>query len=184
MGVITLALIGSGHWSDTSSVPFWVKASCALAISLGTFLGGWRIIRTVGKGLVEITSPSGMAAESSSAAIILVSSHLGLPLSTTQVATGSILGTGIGKPGAQVRWAVAGRMVIAWCITMPAAGLTGAVMWWVGDLFNGIVGALVMAAILLAVCGWMWMRSRLTQVSAENVNDEWQEAPARQRTAA
>jgi len=98
------------------------------------------------------------------------------------VATGSILGTGIGKPGAHVRWAVAGRMVIAWCITMPAAGLSAAVMWYIGDLFNGIVGGLVMEAILVAACGWMWVRSRLAPVSADNVNDEWQEAPARQRT--
>ena len=115
MGVITLALIASGHWTDTASIPFWVKLCCALAISLGTYFGGWRIIRTVGKGLVEISSPQGMAAETSSAAVILASSHLGFPLSTTQVATGSVLGSGLGRPGAAVRWGVAGRMVVAWC---------------------------------------------------------------------
>ena len=98
MGVITLALIASGHWADTGSIPFWVKVACAVAIAAGTYLGGWRIIRTLGKGLVEITSPQGMAAESSSAAVILASSHLGFALSTTHVATGSILGIGIGKP--------------------------------------------------------------------------------------
>src|SRR4029078_9678606 len=119
MGVITLALIASGHWTDTGAVPLWVKVCCALAISLATYLGGWRIIRTVGKGLVEISSPQGMAAESSSAAVILVSSHLGFALSTTQVCTGSILGTGLGRPGGEVRWRVAGRMVVAWVITMP-----------------------------------------------------------------
>ena len=132
MGVITLALIAAGRWTDTSAIPLWVKVLCALSISLGTYVGGWRIIRTVGKGLVEINSPQGMAAESSSAAVILASSHLGFALSTTQVCTGSITGTGIGRPGAMVRWRVAGRMVVAWCLTMPAAGITGAVMWWVG----------------------------------------------------
>ena len=97
MGVITLALIASGEWTSTTSVPVWVKLSCALAIAIGTYCGGWRIIRTLGKGLIEITPPQGMAAESSSAAVILVSSHLGFALSTTQVATGSILGSGVGK---------------------------------------------------------------------------------------
>jgi PiT family inorganic phosphate transporter len=129
MGVITLALIAAGGWTDTESVPFWVKVSCALAISLGTYIGGWRIIRTVGKGLVEIDTHQGMAAESSSAAVILASSHLGFALSTTHVATGSILGSGVGRPGAQVRWRVALRMVIAWVITLPAAALVGALMW-------------------------------------------------------
>src|SRR5689334_15723902 len=91
MGVITLALIAAGDWTDTKNIPFWVKAACAVAIALGTYLGGWRIIRTLGKGLVEIAPPQGMAAESASAAVILVSSHLGFALSTTHVATGSIL---------------------------------------------------------------------------------------------
>ena len=93
------------------------------AIALGTYIGGWRIIRTLGKGLVEITSPQGMAAEASSAAVILTSSQLGFALSTTHVATGSILGSGVGKKGAEVRWAVAGRMVVAWVTTLPAATL-------------------------------------------------------------
>ncbi len=103
MGIIFLALVAYGSITADTAMPFWVKLSCALAIALGTYLGGWRIIRTLGKGLVEITSPQGMAAEASSAAIILTSSHFGLLLSTTQVATGSILGTGIGKSGAEVR---------------------------------------------------------------------------------
>ena len=96
--------------------------SCALAISLGTYLGGWRVIRTLGKGLVEIESPQGMAAESASAAVILLSSSFGYSLSTTHVATGSIIGTGLGKKGAEVRWNVAGRMATAWVFTLPSAG--------------------------------------------------------------
>ncbi len=174
MGVITLALLATGDWTDTKSIPFWVKVCCALAIALGTYVGGWRVIRTLGKGLVEITSPQGMAAESSSAAVILASSQLGFALSTTHVATGSVLGSGIGKPGAEVRWRVAGRMVIAWLITLPAAGLVGALMWWIGHLIGGLAGALVIFVILLAAAGYMYLRARRAPIDHTNVNDEWQ----------
>src|SRR5690349_5307980 len=150
MGVITLALIAAGRWTDTGSIPFWVKASCAVAIALGTYLGGWRIIRTLGKGLVEITPAQGMAAQSASAVVILASSHLGFALSTTHVATGSILGSGVGRSGARVRWRVAGRMVAAWLITLPSAAVVGALMWFIGDLIGGLGGALAIFLILLA----------------------------------
>jgi PiT family inorganic phosphate transporter len=173
MGVITLALIASGRWTDTSAVPFWVKLCCATAIALGTYLGGWRIIRTLGKGLVEIGSPQGMAAESSSAAVILVSSHLGFALSTTHVATGSILGTGLGRPGVEVRWRVALRMLVAWLITLPSAAAVGAVMWWLGHLVGGIGGAVAITVVLLALAGYMFARSRREPVHAGNVNDDW-----------
>jgi PiT family inorganic phosphate transporter len=177
MGVITLALIAAGGWDDTESVPFWVKISCALAISLGTYIGGWRIIRTVGKGIVELNTPQGMAAESSSAAVILASSHLGFALSTTHVATGSILGSGVGRPGAQVRWRVALRMVIAWIITLPAAGFVGAAMWWLGNLLGGgAIGGGLMVAVLAAAALTMYVRSRRDAIGAHNVNDDWQDA--------
>ena len=121
MGVITLALIANGTVAKGSNAPVWVIVCCALAISIGTYLGGWRVIRTLGKGLVEIESPQGMAAESASAAVILLSSTFGYSLSTTHVATGSIIGTGLGKKGAEVRWNVAGRMATAWVFTLPSA---------------------------------------------------------------
>ena len=181
MGVITLALIAGGEWTDTKNIPFWVKLACALAISAGTYLGGWRIIRTLGKGLVEISSPQGMAAESASAAVILASSHLGFALSTTHVATGSILGTGVGKKGAEVRWNVALRMVAAWMITLPAAAVVGAVMWFIGHLVGGLAGAIVVFLILVAFAVYMYIRSRRQPVHAGNVNDEW-EAPATTKT--
>lgn len=177
MGVITLALIASGEWSSTTSIPLWVKVSCALAIALGTYLGGWRIIRTMGKGLVEISPPQGMAAESASAVVILASSQLGFALSTTHVTTGAILGTGVGRPGAQVRWAVAGRMAIAWLLTLPAAAVVGALMWWIGDLVGGVAGAVVIVAVLLALAATVFLRSRRDPVHADNVNNEW-DAPA------
>jgi inorganic phosphate transporter, PiT family len=179
MGVITLALLASGHWTDTTSIPLWVKVACALAIASGTYLGGWRIIRTLGKGLVEIAPPQGLTAESASAAVILASSQLGFALSTTHVATGSILGTGIGRPGALVRWAVAGRMVTAWLITLPSAAVVGAIMWWVGHLLGGVLGAGAIFVIVCLLAGWMWLRSRREPVGQHNVNDEWDAQPQR-----
>ncbi len=173
MGIITLALIANGTVSAKSQAPFWVILSCALAISIGTYMGGWRVIRTLGKGLVEIEAPQGMAAESSSAAVILLSSHFGYSLSTTHVATGSILGTGLGKKGAEVRWNVAGRMATAWLFTLPAAGLVGAGAYGLAHLIHGDAGVLVDLAILVAVAVTIYIRSRKTAVSHDNVNADW-----------
>ncbi|MFC0451232.1 inorganic phosphate transporter [Rhodococcus jostii] len=173
MGIIFLALVAYGSITADTAMPFWVKLSCALAIALGTYLGGWRIIRTLGKGLVEITSPQGMAAEASSAAIILTSSHFGLPLSTTQVATGSILGTGVGKSGAEVRWGVAGRMAVAWLFTLPSAAVVGAVCWVIADVIGGLPGVLVVFALLLVAAGAMYLRSRRNPIDTSNVNEDW-----------
>ncbi|MCR8896839.1 inorganic phosphate transporter [Gordonia sp. GONU] len=178
MGVIAMALIVTGHL-DASTVshglPLWVVASCAAAIAIGTYLGGWRIIRTLGKGLVEISSPQGMAAEASSAAIILTSSAAGMALSTTQVATGSILGSGIGKRGAQVRWAVAGRMAVAWLTTLPAAGLVGAASFYIAHLLGDVAGAVAIFGLLVAGSAYMYWRAQQNKVDAGNVNDDWDE---------
>jgi PiT family inorganic phosphate transporter len=173
MGIITLALIASGNWHDLHAVPLWVKAACATAIALGTFIGGWRIIRTLGKGLVEIDSPQGLAADSASAATIIVSSHLGFALSTTHVATGSIIGTGLGRKGAQVRWAVALRMLVAWLITLPSAGLVAALTWAIGHVIGGLAGAVVIFVMLIAFAVYMFVHSRKNPVWHHNVTDEW-----------
>ncbi|MFI7003743.1 anion permease [Nocardia sp. NPDC050175] len=170
MGVIFLALVAHGTLTKNADMPIWVMGACALAIAAGTYLGGWRIIRTLGKGLVEIESPQGLAAETASAAIILSSAHFGLPLSTTQTATGSILGTGIGK-GAEVRWGVMGRMVVAWLLTLPLAGLAGAACWAIAHYIGGLPGVLVVFAILLGLSGLMYARSRQDPVDTSNVND-------------
>jgi len=177
MGIITLALIASGQWHDLQTIPVWVKVACATAIALGTFIGGWRIIRTLGKGLVEIDSPQGMAAESASAATIIISSHLGFALSTTHVATGSIIGTGLGRKGAQVRWGVALRMIVAWLITLPSAALVGAVTWAIGNVIGGIGGAAVVFLILVIFSSYMFWHSRKNPVGHHNVNDEWEASP-------
>jgi inorganic phosphate transporter, PiT family len=175
MGVIFLALIAYGAASSRDAMPpIWVIFSCALAIALGTYIGGWRVIRTLGKGLVEIESPQGMAAETSSAAVILLSSHFGYALSTTHVATGSILGSGVGKPGAEVRWGVAGRMAAAWVITLPSAGIVGAITYWIVHGIGGYPGAVVGFLLLVAVSAAIYMRSRRTPINHKNVNDEWE----------
>jgi PiT family inorganic phosphate transporter len=173
MGIITLALITNGTISSSATAPDWVIISCALAISLGTYIGGWRVIRTLGKGLVEIESPQGMAAESSSAATILLASHFGYSLSTTHVATGSILGTGVGKKGAEVRWSVAGRMAIAWVLTLPSAGIVGAVSYYIAHGIGGSAGVAVMFVVLVAAGIGFFVKSRKTKVDHNNVNAEW-----------
>jgi len=173
MGVITLALIANKTVASGSNAPFWVILSCALAISAGTYLGGWRVIRTLGKGLVEIEAPQGMAAESASAAVILLSSSFGYSLSTTHVATGSIIGTGLGKRGAEVRWSVAGRMATAWVFTLPSAALVGAGAYGLADVIGGTIGVVVDLLILVAVSAFIYLRSRATKVDHNNVNDEW-----------
>jgi len=181
MGVIALALITTGHLTGNvkeDGLPFWVIASCALAIGLGTYIGGWRVIRTLGKGLVEIESPQGLAAEASSAAIILSSSAAGMALSTTHVATGSILGSGVGKPGAQVRWAVAGRMAAAWLITLPAAALVGALSFWLSNVVKNasgsdLAGDGLIFVILVGLSGFMYWRAQQQKVDHNNVNADW-----------
>ncbi|MFF0489662.1 anion permease [Nocardia sp. NPDC004068] len=177
MGIIFLALIAYGSRGAGDALPLWVIVACAVAIAAGTALGGWRIIRTLGKGLVDITPPQGLAAESTSAAIILTSAHFGLPLSTTQTVTGAILGTGLGRPGAEVRWNVLGRMVVAWVLTLPLSGLVGATCWALAHGIGGFPGVLVVFAVLLALAGWMYLRSRRAPVHPGNVNDEWVPPP-------
>jgi PiT family inorganic phosphate transporter len=170
MGVITLTLISAGALGHDAGPPLWVIASAGLAIGLGTYLGGWRIIRTMGKGLTEIQSPQGFAAETASTTVILTSAHLGFALSTTQVASGSIIGAGLGRRLAEVRWGVAGRMAVAWVITLPAAALVGglaaAVVQNGGDL-----GTAVVALVGAALAAGMVVISRRNPVHAHNVND-------------
>jgi len=126
MGVITLTLIAAGFQGVNSGPELWVIVACALAIALGTYTGGWRIIKTLGRDITEIEPAQGFAAEAATTATILASSHLGFALSTTQVASGSVIGTGVGRKGASVRWRTAGRIALGWLITIPAAGAVGA----------------------------------------------------------
>ncbi|CQD08294.1 inorganic phosphate transporter [Mycolicibacterium conceptionense] len=174
MGIIFLALISYGAVDDSATMPpFWVIAACAVAIALGTLSGGWRVIRTLGKGLVDTEAPQGMAAEVSSAATILLSSHFGYSLSTTHVATGSILGSGLGRR-TEVRWGVARNMATAWLITLPAAGLVGALTYVLVHGIGGFAGPLVGFVALIAATVPIWLKSRKPPIDHNNVNDAWQ----------
>jgi PiT family inorganic phosphate transporter len=177
MGVIFMGLISYGAISKTASLPpLWVIVCCAVAMGAGTYVGGWRIIRTLGKGLVEIKPPQGMAAESSSAAVILLSAHFGYALSTTQVATGSVLGSGVGKPGARVRWGVASRMATAWLVTLPLAGAVGAVTYQLVHSIGSYPGVIVGFTLLVGASLAIWLRSRKVRIDHTNVNAEWEGA--------
>jgi PiT family inorganic phosphate transporter len=169
MGVITLALISGGVIAPHADPPLWVIGSAGAAIALGTYLGGWRIIRTIGKGLTDIQPQQGFAAQTGAAVTILTSSHLGFALSTTQVCSGSVLGAGLGRTGAVVRWRTAGRMVGAWALTLPAAGLVAAAAALLAG--RGTWGVTAVAVIGLAACAVIRMASRRKPVTHDNVNE-------------
>lgn len=169
MGIITLTLIAVGAQASGTGPQLWVVFICGFAIALGTYMGGWRVIRTLGKGLTEINTPQGFAAEASSAATILVSSHLGFALSTTQVCSGSIIGTGLGKRGNKVNWGVAGRMVIAWLVTFPASGLVGAAACALAR--TGMGGTIAVALIGLGVALVIFRLSKRNPINSANVNE-------------
>ena len=169
MGIITLTLIAVGFQPSGSGPELWVVAICGLAIALGTYMGGWRVIRTLGKGLTEISTPQGFAAEAASATTILVSSHMGFALSTTQVCSGSIIGSGLGKKGSKVNWGVAGKMVIAWLVTFPAAGIVGALACALAK--TGLWGTVAVAFIACAVAFIIWRMSRRNPINSANVNE-------------
>ena len=169
MGIITLTLIAVGLQPSGSGPELWVVAICGLAIAAGTYMGGWRVIRTLGKGLTEISTPQGFAAEAASATTILVSSHLGFALSTTQVCSGSIIGTGLGKPGNKVNWGVAARMLVAWLVTFPASGLVGAAACALAK--TGLGGTIAVAVIAVGAALVIFRLSKRNPVNSGNVNE-------------
>ena len=169
MGIITLTLIAVGLQPSGSGPELWVVAVCGFAIALGTCMGGWRVIRTLGKGLTEISTPQGFAAEASSAATILVSSHLGFALSTTQVCSGSIIGSGLGKKGGQVSWNVAGRMLVAWLVTFPAAGVVGALACALAK--TGLWGTIAVGVLAVLAALIIVRLSHRNPVNSANVNE-------------
>lgn len=170
MGIITLALVTGGVLSPGSNPPVWVICSAGLAIALGTYFGGWRIIRTMGSGLTDLQPQQGFAAQTSAATVILASSHLGFSLSTTQSCSGAVMGAGLGRRGGTVKWSTATRMFVAWGLTLPAAGLVGA-----GAEFltrQGTWGIVLVAALLVAGSGAIWQLSRREPVDHTGIADE------------
>jgi len=170
MGVITLALIVAGYQDANTGPQVWVIIACGLAIALGTYSGGWRIIRTVGKRITDIQPPQGFGAETSAASTILISSSLGFPLSTTQVTSGAVVGAGLGKKLASIHWGIVGRIAIAWVVTLPAAALVGGLATWLATA--NVLGFVVV--IVLGVAGALTfvLLARRKPVTHATVNDE------------
>jgi len=172
MGIITLVLVTAklqpSGGPDGTRPYEWVVILAGLAIAAGTYSGGWRIMRTMGKGLVEIESPQGFASETAATVAILASSHLGFALSTTHVCSGAILGSGIGRR-TKVNWGIAGRMLGAWLLTLPAAGLVGGLAALVAERgtwgFFLVLGVLIAASLVI-----LWL-SQHHKVDHANVND-------------
>jgi inorganic phosphate transporter, PiT family len=152
MGVMTLALVAHGSLSARGfHVPAWVVLSAASAIALGTFTGGWRIIRTMGSRIIRMDPAQGFAAQGAGAAVILAASGAGYPLSTTHVISGGIMGAGAAKRLSAVRWGVAGNIALAWVLTLPAAAAVGALSYAVSRVFGtGALGPILISVSLLA----------------------------------
>ena len=137
MGVIALALFASGT-IDTFYIPTWVKFACAIAMALGTYSGGWRIIHTLGSKVMKLDPIHGFAAETTAASVIQIATHFGVPVSTTHTITASIMGVGSTQRLSAVRWGVAGNIVTAWVLTLPAAALVGAGVYLAGEAIRAL----------------------------------------------
>jgi PiT family inorganic phosphate transporter len=159
MGIITLALIANGSLAADASVPFWVVASSATAIALGTYSGGWRIIRTMGSKIIKMDPAQGFSAQGAGAAVILASTHFGFPLSTTQVINGGVMGAGAAKRLSAVRWGVAGNIVLAWLLTLPCAAVIGALAYGITHIFGtGAAGPITVSLLAMAGAAMVFTR--------------------------
>jgi PiT family inorganic phosphate transporter len=173
MGIITLALIAHGSLSpDNFHVPTWVVVSSATAIALGTYFGGWRIIRTMGSRIIKMDPAQGFSAQGAGSAVVLTASHLGFPLSTTHVISGGIMGAGAAKRLSAVRWGVAGNIVVAWVLTLPCAAVIGGVAYGLtsilgDDALGVIVVTLMVVGLIAAAFGTRVRRGPAITASAE-----------------
>jgi PiT family inorganic phosphate transporter len=149
MGIITLALISSGHLeAEPFHVPTWVIVSAAAAMAAGTYAGGWRIIKTLGTRVAKLDPPQGFAAQTSTAVILWLTARYGFPVSTTHTISGSVLGAGASTRFSAVRWGVAGNILLAWVLTIPCAGAVGALMESLTRLPGGVVIVLVLTTMI------------------------------------
>jgi len=152
MGVITLALIANGTLGANADPPLWVIVSAATAIALGTYSGGWRIIRTTGTRIIKMDSAQGFSAQGAGAAVILASTHFGFPLSTTHVINGGVMGAGAGKRISAVRWGVAGNIMVAWLLTLPAAAAIGAAAYGISTVTgSGALGPVLVTLMFISI---------------------------------
>ena len=152
MGIITLALIANGNLGPEADPPFWVIASAAAAIALGTYSGGWRIIKTTGTRIIKMDAAQGFSAQGAGAAVILSSTHFGFPLSTTHVINGGVMGSGAAKRLSAVRWGVAGNIFVAWLLTLPAAATIGGLTYGFTRIFGtGALGPVIVTLMALSL---------------------------------
>jgi PiT family inorganic phosphate transporter len=159
MGIIFLALVANGNLSENAEVPTWVVVSAASAIALGTYVGGWRIIKTVGSRIIKMDPAQGFASQASGAAVILSASHVGFPLSTTHVISGAIMGAGAAKRVSAVRWGVAGNIVVAWVLTLPCSAAVGALTYGITRIFGtGATGPVVVFIALVLLLMYVFAR--------------------------
>lgn len=135
MGIITVLLFANGFLKGDFDVPFWVVISCHVAMAAGTLFGGWRIVRTMGMGITKIRPTGGFAAQTSGSLALFLATSLGVPVSTTHTITGAIAGVGLSRRASAVRWGLASRIVWAWILTIPCAGLVAAVAYHIGKTF-------------------------------------------------
>ncbi len=181
MGIIALALVASGHLNaDFDQLPVWVIASSALAMGAGTYAGGWRIIRTLGQRIAKIDPPQGFAAQTACASILWTTAHFGFPVSTTHTISGSVLGSGAIRGFSAVRWGVAGNILVAWILTIPAAALVGAFMEVVTRLPGGHVIVFILAIVIAASAfgARRFERRRLAPPAASSAPSAAQPSPA------
>lgn len=167
MGIIALALI-AGHPDKAFHVPVWVIASSAAAMAAGTYLGGWRIIHTLGHKLVHLGSPQGFAAEATTASMLAASAHFGFPVSTTHTISGSIMGAGVADGQSEIRWKTARDILIAWVITIPSVALIGALLELISRIAIGsilVVSIAILTALTIMVTR-NWTRESLSQLRA------------------
>ena len=136
MGIIAALLFSQGYLGDTFRVPFWVVLACQIAMALGTLFGGWRIVRTMGSKITRLTPMQGFCAETGGALTLFAATELGIPVSTTHTITGAIVGVGSARRVSAVRWNIAGNIVIAWIVTMPAAAAVAAAFYWLTTLIG------------------------------------------------
>jgi len=170
--VMTLALVAHGDLSASSfSVPSWVVLTAASAIALGTFSGGWRIIKTMGSRIIRMDPAQGFAAQGAGAAVILAASGAGYPLSTTHVISGGIMGAGAAKRLSAVRWGVAGNIALAWVLTLPAAAAVGALAYGVSRIFGtGALGPLLVSISALSLLAALFgRRLRISRAAADGL---------------
>jgi PiT family inorganic phosphate transporter len=159
MGIIALALVAHGDLAAGADPPFWVIVSAATAIALGTYMGGWRIMRTMGSRIIKMDPAQGFSAQGGGAAVILTATHLGFPLSTTHTISGAVMGAGAARRLSAVRWGVAGNIALAWVLTVPCAGAIGAIAFGASRVFGeGALGPVLVSLCVLTVIAAAFVR--------------------------